>query len=47
MKLRLLLAAALALSACKKDPPTSPDAPKAPKGLTVGLVTDVGGRGDQ
>ena len=46
MKLRLLLAAALALSACKKDPP-SPDAPKAPKGLTVGLVTDVGGRGDQ
>ncbi len=46
MKLRLLLAAALALSACKKDQPSTPEAPKS-KGLTVGLVTDVGGRGDQ
>lgn len=45
---RLCLVAALALSACKKDPaPATPDAPKAPKGLTVGLVTDIGGRGDQ
>ncbi|MDP1822555.1 MAG: BMP family ABC transporter substrate-binding protein [Archangium sp.] len=47
MKLRLLLLAALALSACKKETTASPDAPKPPKGLTVGLVTDVGGRGDQ
>jgi basic membrane protein A and related proteins len=45
---RLCLVAALALSACKKDPaPATPDAPKTPKGLTVGLVTDIGGRGDQ
>jgi basic membrane protein A len=44
---RICLIAALALSACKKDPAPSPDAPKPPKGLTVGLVTDVGGRGDQ
>ncbi len=44
---RLCLVAALTLAACKKDGP-APDAPKpAPKGLTVGLVTDVGGRGDQ
>jgi len=44
---RICLIAALALSACKKDPAPTPDAPKPPKGLTVGLVTDVGGRGDQ
>jgi basic membrane protein A and related proteins len=45
---RLCLVAALALAACKKDPPpATPDAPRAPKGLTVGLVTDIGGRGDQ
>ncbi len=43
MTLRLLLVAALALSACKKEP----TAPKTPRGLTVGLVTDIGGRGDQ
>ena len=48
MTLRLLLAAALALSACKKDPTSDgPKAPPAPKVPTVGLVTDVGGRGDQ
>lgn len=47
MMLRLLLAAALALSACKKDQPDAPKPPPAAKGLTVGLVTDVGGRGDQ
>ncbi len=35
----------LLLVACKKEPATTPEAPKA-KGLTVGLVTDVGGRGD-
>lgn len=46
MTLRLLLLAALALSACKKDT-TAPEAPPTPKGLTVGLVTDIGGRGDQ
>ncbi len=39
---RLFLLAALALTACKKD-----KQPDAPKGLVVGLVTDVGGRGDQ
>lgn len=44
---RICLIAALALSACKKGPAPTPDAPKPPKGLTVGLVTDVGGRGDQ
>ncbi len=38
---RLCLVAALVLSACKKDP-----TPVAARGLTVGLVTDVGGRGD-
>lgn len=50
MKLRLLLVAALALSACKKDAnkdSVPSETPKAPKGLTVGLVTDIGGRGDQ
>jgi basic membrane protein A len=47
MKLRLLLAVALALSACKKETTATPEAPKPAKGLTVGLVTDVGGRGDQ
>jgi basic membrane protein A len=47
MTIRLLLAAALALSACKKDSSATPEAPRPPKGLTVGLVTDVGGRGDQ
>ncbi len=46
MTLRLLLVAALALSACKKDT-TAPEAPRPPRGLTVGLVTDIGGRGDQ
>ncbi len=46
MTLRLLLVAALALSSCKKDT-APPEAPKPPKGLTVGLVTDIGGRGDQ
>lgn len=51
MNARLLLVAALALAACKKDPPPSArpavEAPKpAEEALTVGLVTDVGGRGD-
>lgn len=49
MNTRLALAAcaALALTACKKDSkPAEPAAPKT-KSLTVGLVTDVGGRGDQ
>lgn len=39
---RLFLLAALALTACKKDKQA-----EVPKGLTVGLVTDIGGRGDQ
>lgn len=51
--LRTLGLACLALAACKKDSPPPPagtpspalEAPK-PKALTVGLVTDVGGRGD-
>ena len=38
-----LACACLCLSACKKDPA----APAAPKALTIGIVTDVGGRGDQ
>lgn len=44
------LAASLALAACKKDskPQTPPEeAPTPQKTLVVGLVTDVGGRGDQ
>lgn len=45
------VAASLALFGCKKDSPTPPAAggetPKADKPLVVGLVTDVGGRGDQ
>lgn len=47
---RLFLVAALALTACKKDQPPAPPpgtAPSAPKPAVVGLVTDVGGRGDQ
>jgi len=48
--LRLLLVMLLVAS-CKKDAPSSTGVaaqPKAPgKALTVGLVTDVGGRGDQ
>jgi len=45
----LTVAASLCLVACKKDskPEGLPDAPKADKPLVVGLVTDVGGRGDQ
>jgi basic membrane protein A len=51
--LRTLGLACLTLVACKKDTPPPPagtpspalEAPKA-KALTVGLVTDVGGRGD-
>ncbi|MFZ5440604.1 MAG: BMP family lipoprotein [Myxococcota bacterium] len=47
----LFLLSALALVACKKDSPSTPEAPKTvapvPKPLVVGLVTDVGGRGDQ
>jgi basic membrane protein A len=47
MNARLLLVAALALAACKKDsPPVEAPRPPAAKALTVGLVTDVGGRGD-
>jgi basic membrane protein A len=51
--MRLVLvatAASLCLLACKKDskPEGTPgDAPPADKPLVVGLVTDVGGRGDQ
>ncbi len=37
------LLAVLVVSGCKK----STEAPAKPKGLTIGLVTDVGGRGDQ
>lgn len=47
---RLFLVAALALTACKKDQPPAPPpgtAPSTPKPAVVGLVTDVGGRGDQ
>lgn len=48
---RTLLLAALALTACKKDAPpaTAPPPKEAPraKAHVVGLVTDVGGRGDQ
>jgi basic membrane protein A and related proteins len=47
MNARLLLFATLALTACKKDSTTSPAEPPKAKSLTVGLVTDVGGRGDQ
>lgn len=46
MNVRLLLVATLALSACKKEPPPAPAVAPAQKSLTVGLVTDVGGRGD-
>lgn len=42
-KLRLAVALALALSACR----CGERRPGEAKGLTVGLVTDVGGRGDQ
>lgn len=45
------IAASVALVACKKDSPMPPAAgdgtPRAVKPLVVGLVTDVGGRGDQ
>lgn len=41
-----LLAVLFALSTCKKEPTTSLVPPAAPS-FTVGLVTDVGGRGDQ
>jgi basic membrane protein A len=41
-----LAAAALAFG-CKKDAPTASNAAPASKQLIVGLVTDVGGRGDQ
>lgn len=47
---RLIFVAALALTACKKDQPPAPPsgtAPSTPKPMVVGLVTDVGGRGDQ
>ncbi|HEY0883242.1 MAG TPA: BMP family ABC transporter substrate-binding protein, partial [Archangium sp.] len=47
MNARLLLFATLALTACKKESTTSPSEPAKAKALTVGLVTDVGGRGDQ
>jgi basic membrane protein A len=48
MNVRLFLAATLAFAACKKPnpDPVPAETPKA-KSLTVGLVTDVGGRGDQ
>ncbi len=42
MTTRLLLLSVLAVAACKKEDPKV-----MPKRLTVGLVTDVGGRGDQ
>jgi basic membrane protein A len=45
MNARLFLFATLALVACKKE--SSPTEPPKAKSLTVGLVTDVGGRGDQ
>ncbi|MFO0599870.1 MAG: BMP family ABC transporter substrate-binding protein [Myxococcaceae bacterium] len=47
--LRCFTLAALALTACKKDnPPTGSTPPPAEKkSKLVGLVTDVGGRGDQ
>lgn len=49
---RFALVATLALAACKKEggsTPTSPGTPEKPAGrsLLVGLVTDIGGRGDQ
>jgi basic membrane protein A len=49
MRLALLAAASLALAACKKDSPSpgAAPAPRAEPALVVGLVTDVGGRGDQ
>lgn len=47
MNARLLLFATLALTACKKESAASPTEPPKAKALTVGLVTDVGGRGDQ
>lgn len=47
MRLSLLLAAALTLFACKKDSPSEAPKPLSKTGLTVGLVTDIGGRGDQ
>ena len=40
--------ALLVLSGCKKSEPTGSTAPPAPAGpRIVGVVTDVGGRGDQ
>lgn len=42
-RLFLTVAAALSLVACKKDGASKPATPA----LTVGLVTDIGGRGDQ
>lgn len=48
---RALLLLVLAVLGCKKsnDPANAPkgDAPKPKPGLVVGLVTDIGGRGDQ
>lgn len=44
----LLLGVALAMGGCKKkEEPAGPGAPPAQDKLTVGLVTDIGGRGDQ
>ena len=50
LRVCLPFSALLLLSTCKKEPTISPavqEAPQPPKSLTVGLVTDVGGRGDQ
>lgn len=44
---RLACCAALALFACKKPEGGAAPTPPAAGGRTVGLVTDVGGRGDQ
>lgn len=49
MKVRLILIAVVALAACKKEAnkDSVPSEPPKAKSLTVGLVTDIGGRGDQ
>ena len=49
-KLTLALVAVAALhggSACKEDPQKPAEGPAAAGGVKIGLVTDVGGRGDQ
>jgi basic membrane protein A and related proteins len=47
LRLQVVVLLAVVCSACKKpESPPTPGAPAAAKSRTVGLVTDVGGRGD-